>query len=650
MNSQANKRGIGKRSVLLAFLVLALAVVAAAGAFYWQKNRHIDSKLGQPQKLEQVESVKTVKDSYDVIVVGTDPEGITAAISAARNGLSTLLVDGRDRPILGGLMTLGWLNSIDMVTEKNSLGQDEILNKGLFSEWFKQIEGDSFDVTTAANAFYNMVKKEKNIDLLLKAKAIEPYIPAQELPQGANPAIRGVKLTKADGTQQTVQAKAVIDATQDGDIAAAAGAPFTYGREDLGDPNTKMAVTLVFKLKNVTPDVWGQIRNRLLNDNNDGTGANEMSAWGYGDMKDYPSSDKDKIAMRGLNIGRQNDNTILINSLQLFHIDGVDPKQRQEAIDRGVSELPRIVDYMKNEYPEFKNVELDGHAPELYVRETRHFQGEYRVNIVDVCENRDQWDRIAFGAYPVDIQRASYADSGNVVCDPIKYAIPFRSLVPLKVDNLLIVGRAASYDSLPHGSARVIPVGMAEGEAAGAAVKLAIDQNISVRQLSQSKELIAKLQDKLNAQGMDIKPFTAKAQPFMEHKEHEGLEAVLMLGLASGSYNNDFKLDEASNPKRMVNLIGGAKKMKPAAFPGDASAAIKGVDNPAQGPLTLEQAAYTVACALGLKTAPEQAAAELQQRGYLKPASLTLIANKANLTNGDTYMLIKDLKDAVTAK
>jgi alkyl hydroperoxide reductase subunit AhpF len=101
MNSQANKRGIGKRSVLLAFLVLALAVVAAAGAFYWQKNRHIDSKLGQPQKLEQVESVKTVKDSYDVIVVGTDPEGITAAISAARNGLSTLLVDGRDRPILG---------------------------------------------------------------------------------------------------------------------------------------------------------------------------------------------------------------------------------------------------------------------------------------------------------------------------------------------------------------------------------------------------------------------------------------------------------------------------------------------------------------------------------------------------------------------
>jgi hypothetical protein len=646
MGSESTGNAFGRRKAALIALILVVCLVSAAIS-YWYGHRHVTSRRGAPQKLEQVQSVKNVKDSYDLIVVGTDPEGITAAVSAARNGLKTLLVDGRDRPILGGLMTLGWLNSIDMVTEKNSLGQDEILNKGLFLEWFKQIEGDSFDVTTAANAFYDMVKKEPNIDLLLKAKSIEPYVPAQEPTNGANLTIQGIQLTKPDGTRQTVKAKAVIDATQDGDIAAAAGAPFTYGRADMGDPNAKMPVTLVFKLKNVTPDVWEQIRKRLNGDNNPDTNATEMSAAGYGDMKNYPSTNKDRVAMRGLNIGRQNDNTILINALQIFHVDGLDPKQLQEAMAIGKAEIPHVVDYMKSKYPEFKNVELDGFAPELYVRETRHLQAEYRLNILDVAENRDQWDRIAFGSYPVDIQRLSYADYGTVVLDPIKYAIPFRSLVPLKVDGLLVVGRSAGYDSLPHGSARVIPVGMAEGEAAGAAVKVALDAGVTLRQLSKSKELIAKLQDILNKQGMDLKPFTVKPQPYMEHKEYAGLKAVLQLGLVGGGYNNDFKLDEASNPKRMANLVNGAKKMKPAAFPGDASAAIANMADPDKRPLTLDQAAYTVAQALGIKTPPEQAVQELQRRGLLTPQTVALIANKQSLTNADTWMLIKDVRDVI---
>ena len=105
--------------------------------------------------------MKKAKDAYDVIVVGTDPEGVAAAVSAARNGLSTLLVDGRNREILGGLMTLGWINTIDMnySTSKTLLGKDDVFNKGFFSEWYAKIEGDSFDVNTAANAFYDAVKE-----------------------------------------------------------------------------------------------------------------------------------------------------------------------------------------------------------------------------------------------------------------------------------------------------------------------------------------------------------------------------------------------------------------------------------------------------------------------------------------------------------
>jgi hypothetical protein len=299
-------------------------------------------------------------------------------------------------------------------------------------------------------------------------------------------------------------------------------------------------------------------------------------------------------------------------------------------------------------YPEFANIELDDTAPEPYVRETRHIIGEYRMSILDVLENRDQWDRIAFGSYPVDIQRTQPNDSGAVVCAPEQYAVAFRSLVPLKVDGLLVVGRTASFDTLPAGSARVVPIGMAEGQAAGAAAKLAIDRGMTLRQLSASKDAIAVLQDTLNAQGMALKPFTAKPQPFMQHKEYAGLQTAVTLALAYGGYANDFMLDAASNAQRFVNITSGARRIKPAAFTGDPSAAVKGLPAPDKQPLTLAQAEYTLALTVGLKPpTPADAEGLLKQHGLLTAGSIALIADKQKLTNGDTYMLIKDLADGL---
>ncbi|MFK7696563.1 FAD-dependent oxidoreductase [Paenibacillus sp. HJGM_3] len=635
-----------RRNVYLFIGFLIVAALIGVGAFFYLTQDK--QTVGDPKVLEKVEWVKQPKDHYDLIVVGTDPEGVVTAVSAARNGLKTLLVDGRDREILGGLMTLGWLNSLDHNYDSEGKGilpggKDDILNKGLFSEWYKQVEGDSFDVITAANAFYRMVKNEKNIDLYMKAKAMDPIT---ENGAGGNKQVTGLTITKADGSVTTVKAKAVIDATQDADIAAAAGVPFTIGREDLGDKEARMAVTLVFKLKNVTPEVWEQVKKHLKNDGNDGTDANELSAWGYGEMQQYPAQNKERVKMRGLNIGRQNDETILINALQIFGIDGLDPKSRAEAFEIGKKELPFVVDHMKKLYPEFAGLELDGTAPELYVRETRHMQGEYRLTMVDVMENRDQWDRIALGSYSVDIQRISPTDNGAVMSHPQKYAIPFRSIVPQKVDGLLVVGRSASFDTLPHGSARVIPVGMATGEAAGAAAKLAIDKGMTFRQLSASKDDIAALQDQLNKQGMVLKAYTPKPQAFMQSKSYEGLKTAVSMGLVIGGYDNSgFNMDPASNPQRMVNLTQGAKRVLK--LSGDATSAIAGVQDPAKAALTLDQAALTIAKVAGLSVTAEQAVQELQAKGYLKKETVDGIADKAKLNNGDTYMMIRDLVNKV---
>ncbi|MEF3306917.1 FAD-dependent oxidoreductase [Paenibacillus sp. GYB003] len=650
MARHVDRRTARKNVVVLLTLIGVAVIIAAATAvgLLWDFNGK--SATVTPGQLQPVQSTANVKNAYDVVVVGTDPEGVAAAVSAARNGLSTLLVDGRDRDILGGLMTLGWLNSLDhnYDREKNSLipGKADILNEGLFSEWYKQVEGDSFDVVTAANAFYAMVKNEKNIDLLMKTKSIEPKMAAGT---GGAQKVVGVTVTKADGSKQEIAAKSVIDATQDADIAAAAGVPFTIGRADLGDEKSRMAVTLVFRLKNVTPDVWKQVQKRLKDDGDPNTDANERSAWGYGEMQKYPPNNKERVKMRGLNIGRQNDDTILINALQIFGIDGLDPKSRAEAFEIGKTELPYVLDHMKKLYPEFAGLELDGTAPELYVRETRHMIGEYRLSMIDVLENRDQWDRIAFGSYPVDIQRTSPTDNGAVMSHPLKYAIPFRSIVPQKVDGLLVVGRSASFDTLPHGSARVIPVGMATAEAAGAAVKLAQDKGVTFRQLSASKEQIAQLQDMLNKQGMVLKPYEPKPEPYMEQKAYPGLKTVVGMGLVIGGYDNKgFDTAPDSNPQRMVNLMQGVKRVKK--LPGDPASALAGLQDPAKQPLTLVQAAWTIAKAAGLDVQAGQAVQELQAKGMLKQGTVDDIADKQKLNNGDTYMMIRDLVDSLDKK
>ena len=94
-------------------------------------------------------------DAYDVIVVGTEPEGIAAAVSAARNGMKTLLVE--DDQALGGLMTLGGLNFIDMCNGRDGT----LLTRGTFEEFYNAVGGTAFDIELAKDVFMQMVTQEK---------------------------------------------------------------------------------------------------------------------------------------------------------------------------------------------------------------------------------------------------------------------------------------------------------------------------------------------------------------------------------------------------------------------------------------------------------------------------------------------------------
>lgn len=503
----------------------------------------------EPELLEFTNAPK-VSDTYDVIVVGGEPEGVAAAVAAARNGLQTLLLE--DDEALGGLMTLGKLNFIDMCQGRDST----LLTQGIFEEFYEAVDGSAFDITEAKNVFLTMVTNEPNLTLRLQAKSPQPLLEDNK--------ITGITVQE-NGQAVTYTAKRVIDATVDADIAAASGVPYTFGGEDIGEKERQMGVTLVFELSDVDWTKvfwhlnWQRFKARTFQQGSADMGATKKMAWGYTEEGYGYEPKDDMLRLRGFNVAKQDNGNVLINALIIFGVDVLDDDSKAAGIARAKQELEYIVPYIRENFAGFSKAKLVGTAQQLYVRESRHIIGEYQLTIDDVLENRDQWDKIAIGSYPVDVQPTATQRYGTVIGSPDRYAVPFRSLVPLSVENLLVVGRSASYKSLAAGSARVIPLGMACGEAAGVASAYSVAHDMSFREMSKNQEAIASVQKTLKEQGAYLEDFSIH-EAVMDHWAYEGVKVLRALGLLDGGYNNDYNLDVNLGRWRYQNMVNGVLK------------------------------------------------------------------------------------------
>lgn len=484
----------------------------------------------------QQQSAAALESEYDVIVVGGEPEGVAAALSAARNGAKTLLIEKREE--LGGLFTYGMLNFLDIPQ-----GEDgQSVSKGIFQEWHNLVGGTSvFDVELAKSTFRQMVEAEPNLTLVTETKVVNAIKEGNK--------VVAVDIENETGSY-TIKGKAFIDATQDADFAVMAGAPYFVGGEDINIEDKKMSVTLMIHLKNLD---WEGIKQTAESEKFGPGEVTNVAAWGFGQLTHVYEPKEENTRLRGLNLAKVGDD-YYINALQIFNVDGLSEESKQEGIERGKREIENIVAYLQKEFPGFENAEIASFPTELYVRETRHIIAEYQLPMSDIWTNRDHWDNIGYGAYPVDIQAQTPQDYGYVVADPKQYAIPFRSLVPKEVDGLLVVGRAAGYSSIAAGSARIVPTGMVTGEAAGAAATIAINENLSFRELSSNEELIETLRTKLNEQGAFVDHIET-SYPYEGEWYDQAIQTLMNYGLVFGKYDNDLKVEDPTTRHYFVKLM-----------------------------------------------------------------------------------------------
>ena len=485
---------------------------------------------------------------HSVIVVGSDPEGITAAIASARSGAQTLLLGKEDGP--GGLLTYGMLNTLDMNYDENG----DLLTRGIFNEFYIKVGStESFDVKKAKTVFQEMIDAEPKLTYLPNYKFVAPIMDEST--------IIGVTMEDLNGNKQDFYGKIIIDATQDGDVAAAAGADYYIGMEDLNCPEI-MAATLVFQVKGVD---WKQLEDDIKNYRGETddleAGINESTAWAFGKWcYDKYTPIYKNMKLRGPNLGLQDDGTVLVNALQIFDVDVFDEESVEKAKSEGAIEAENVVKYFKKLLPSFKNAELVGVADELYIRETRHIQGEYVLKATDILDNVNFYDKIVLGSYPIDIQSNNKNNTGYIIGKPTVYSIPLRCLVPLKVENMFVVGKAASYSSVAAGSARVVPVGMVEGEAAGIAAVYSIVNKVTPRKLVNNNTYMERLTEIMKNQGVYLPEFNYPSV-IKDVLGVDEIKKLINLGFMSGGYNNNFRFeDEAKVSTFCVALINGLQR------------------------------------------------------------------------------------------
>jgi len=432
--------------------------------------------------IEQKAAPAKIVDRSDVVVVGGGPAGISAAVSAARNGASVTLLERYNH--LGGLASGGMVlllddmhNDLEITVQGICMETIERMQKmglcvappdsdrqpdvrGTDAMWRKWSRWGVFDFHTHymphpvcySAAFDPDGYKRAANDMVAESGVklrFHSWFSSAIVEDGT---IRGV-ICESKAGRQAIMGDVVIDTTGDLDVAASAGARFQEGSFILtpvsrwGGVDTDRAEKFQFE----NPEDFARLDHeakRLIG-----------GCWNYWWLK---------TPLPGV---------VWLNCPHIPKLNGLKVEDLTAVEFEGRRRMTELLEFARRNFPGFENAYVVDFAPQTGVRQTRLLEGEYVVTKDDVMSRRH---------FP------------DTVCRGRDYYTPYRAMLPREVEQLLVAGRHYSATSQAQKSSREIPPCMAMGEAAGVAATVALNAGTTVR-----KADIAAIQRQMRAQGAD---------------------------------------------------------------------------------------------------------------------------------------------------
>ena len=419
-----------------------------------------------------------VSAKYDVVVIGSGPAGVCAAVAAARQGQRTAIIERYG--IVGGNLTIGCVGPILGSVAKGTM-YDE-LSRLLLTENGKLHSGCVHDMENAKKVVLDFLL-DSGVNIYLQTPVVDTI-----QSQGV---LTGILISTREGLS-IIESSRFIDATGDGDIAVSAGAPWEFGRD--GDHQLQ-PVTLMYIIENVDDtraiSCYGEEDNVKLGDERfldftarccrDGRLPENCSS-----VRLYPTTHRGER---------------LVNTTQVNYINPLKQSEIVKAEMELRHQIDQITEFLRTYVPGYENCNVKTGASTLGVRESRRIIGEYILNVEDLRAGRRFDDVIVHKAnFVVDIHNPVGGGQEYGLAEVIKqYDIPYRCLLPLNVENLLLAGRCISGTHEAMASFRVMSICMAMGQAAGTAAALSVKANVSPRLLD-----VKSLQKELMAKGADL--------------------------------------------------------------------------------------------------------------------------------------------------
>lgn len=378
---------------------------------------------------------------YDLIVAGGGISGVAAATSAAREGLSTLLIEKNG--CLGGAMSESLIYPFMKYASHKGT---KLLSDGIFTEMRKRWTdyGDT-SWETFKFVFDDMVS-EAGVDVLFHSSIFEV--------KKDNKKIKSVTAATKSGVL-TFEADFFIDATGDGDIINLSGCAFQLGRESDG---LCQPMTTCFRVGGVDMEIFNRDKSML------------QEKYKLLQSQGKITNPRENILlMTGLGDGILHFNTTRVikhNPVDVFDIS------KAEIIAR--KQIHEMMCFLRENSEAFKNCVLISVANHIGVRESRKLCGVHILTADELKNCTEFEDTIALGNYEIDIHNPS--GSGTELYyfdDNSHYCIPYRSLLPKEYDNMLVCGRCLSATHEAHSAVRIMPICACLGEAAGIAIAVA---------------------------------------------------------------------------------------------------------------------------------------------------------------------------------